>query len=177
MYGAAALKLGEEGWKKVRNDLIEELHRNESHYIDRGWSANIIHEYYHVLNWFADRAPSNYWFSVPSFGFMAATWYERVIVRISASVSYTMTPLLMGPYDNFEDKVIIGLLTSFEHFVHVHFKKPVALPLIHPEWWGYANSRARAWKDFLQSRIEQWNFVVPYVVQENRSEVEHVELE
>ncbi|KAK9927819.1 hypothetical protein M0R45_024985 [Rubus argutus] len=145
----------EDGWNRVRSDLMKELEFNSAQYTQLFRSEERVDKLYHALTYsdsgttFLD--PEEHSMIMPDMGHIIASCYNVVVMLFSSTQCLTFfplrtLPLLISP----PKEIVIGCIDK--HFVQVFLKQGHPMPLIAQDWKQYNEHR--------ESFIQEWT--TPY---------------
>ena len=89
---ADLLGFGEDGWLRVRKDLLLELQCHSEHYSALYAVEGRIDELTHTLSYFEDCPPYDRWMTMPDMGHLIASCYNVVLYHLSLQQCLTFLP-------------------------------------------------------------------------------------
>ncbi|KAK9927749.1 hypothetical protein M0R45_024918 [Rubus argutus] len=143
----------EDGWIRVRSDLIKELEFNSAQYAQLFMSEKRVDELHHALAYFGTTClyQKEHWMTMPDMGHIIASCYNVVLMLFSSTQCLTFFPLRTVPLSVSSPKeVAIGFVNK--HFVQVFLKQGHPMPLMAKDWTRY--------NEHNQSFIKEWT--TPY---------------
>lgn len=88
----------EDGWVKVRKDLINELTSNKAHYALLFGSYNRVNQLHHAVNYFGSPCPDHeHWMTIPDMGHIIASCYNVILIHLSSVQCFSFFPLRTVP--------------------------------------------------------------------------------
>lgn len=116
---ATLVGYGHHAWKRVRNKLLEELHKYDNHYICVFYGGEFL-QFERALQWWDEEqyAPWEYWMDMPiMMGYLIACRYNIVIYFFSMLLCCTILSLRTTP-TSIEFRTEIGIChVNGHHFV------------------------------------------------------------
>ena len=89
---------GEDGWRQVRRDMLNELLSHRTLYDGMYWEIGRYDELLQRLDYFEDsNAGIEKWMTIPDMGHIVASCYNVVLISLSSSVCLTFLPLRSVP--------------------------------------------------------------------------------
>ncbi|KAI8535884.1 hypothetical protein RHMOL_Rhmol10G0209300 [Rhododendron molle] len=159
---AAHLGYTEDGWAKVRIDLINEIEQNmdlyDALYPERGWANQLIRS----LNWFEDSALRDHWMDAMSMGVVIASAYNLVLHTFDARPSscFTHFPLRSPPVPIQERIEIAIARVGNNHFVQLFLQPHYPVPPYPTWWWDNSSDQAKRWAASYATRIRLWEEIM-----------------
>ncbi|KAI8559456.1 hypothetical protein RHMOL_Rhmol04G0175300 [Rhododendron molle] len=155
---AAQIGYGENGWFRVRQELIEEIQQNHDLYSAvfpaDDWPNRLVI----LLNWFEHTAPDSHWMEAMTLGIVIATRYNLVLHTFDADVygCFTHLPLRSPPVPlEYRREIAIARVNN-NHFVQVFLQPQYPLPPI-PIWWERnALDETIGWAADYEARLLLW---------------------
>lgn len=112
------LGYGENSWRKVRRELLNELKNNEFLYEFIFQSVESKREVEYRLDYFDDYPLEDRWMLIPEMGYLIANCYIVVLMHFSNAISLMFLPTESHPLPEYQRREIsIGLVEK--HFVQV----------------------------------------------------------
>ncbi|KAK9927755.1 hypothetical protein M0R45_024922 [Rubus argutus] len=153
----------EDGWVKVRKNLINELKSNEAHYVQLFGSVQRVNQLHHALNYFGSSCLREHWMTMPDMGHIIASCYNVILIHLSSAQCFTFFPLRTVPISASSPiEIAIGLVN--DHFVQVFLKPGHPMPPIPPDLTQKRKNIppvATDWETTLEQRCTEW--ASPYI--------------
>ncbi|XP_040361626.1 uncharacterized protein LOC112203005 [Rosa chinensis] len=161
---ASAMGFGRKSWRKVRRDLLNELHSMRELYVIL-FGGTEVEKVQQTLNHYGSgNAAEKYWMYFPEMGHLIATCYGVVVIFLSEGQCITFLPLVehkIGQFSNDELKEIgIGHVNK-NHFVHLKLSLGHPLPYLVPNWERNADVKVRHLFSIYQDRLNRFKECCP----------------
>ncbi|KAM6547138.1 hypothetical protein CsatB_018814 [Cannabis sativa] len=158
---AGLLDMGEDNWRQVRKDLINELdhHRNDYKRL-YGHCFDNVDDLCRILSCFDSRPSVNHWMIMPDMGHIIASRYNVVLVHLSIQQSFTFLPLRSNPSPTDLHKLITIGFVNNNHFIQVFMHAGCPIPPITKEWFMYHHSCANGWETLYEEQIKAYHNLV-----------------
>ncbi|XP_062012413.1 uncharacterized protein LOC133728965 [Rosa rugosa] len=161
---ASAMGFGRKSWRKVRRDLLNELHSMRELYVIL-FGGTEVEKVQQTLNHYGSgNAAEKYWMYFPEMGHLIATCYGVVVIFLSEGQCITFLPLVehkIGQFSNDELKEIgIGHVNE-NHFVHLKLSLGHPLPYLVPNWERNADVKVRHLFSIYQDRLNRFKECCP----------------
>ncbi|KAH6801481.1 hypothetical protein C2S52_001945 [Perilla frutescens var. hirtella] len=154
---AALLGFGENYWKRVREDLIEELCNHRLYYVKFYGSPEYVAQLLEALSCSTVPAPYKNWMILPDMGHLVASRYNVVLVHISTQQCLTYLPLRTNPPLKSQHKMIVIGFVNNNHFVQVLLDQAAPIPPIVPNWKFSRLECAAGWDTPYLDRLRDFN--------------------
>ncbi|XP_062089769.1 uncharacterized protein LOC133796314 [Humulus lupulus] len=152
--------IDEDGWTKVRKDLLNEIESHLEHYRELYGVHGRIDELIHALSFFDVRAPRERWMTMPDMGHIIASCYNVVLFHLSKNQSLTFLPLRSMPLPLLSRKHIAIGFVNGDHYVKVYLSQDHPVPPIAGNWCRHHLPIANGWESEYLSKIQQFNEIV-----------------
>ncbi|XP_038688571.1 uncharacterized protein LOC119987723 [Tripterygium wilfordii] len=153
------LGLGDDGWKKERIDLLEELKKHRDEYnkvLSPLTSSDELIDSVDCLDSYADM---RHWMTMPNMGNVIASCYNVPVVHISNVQCLTFLPLRDPlPFEASKDILTIGYING-SHFVRVKLVDDSPIPPVSKMWLDHRHTRARHWLTQYTNRIDKFRSI------------------
>nr|XP_011464317.1 PREDICTED: uncharacterized protein LOC101300733 isoform X1 [Fragaria vesca subsp. vesca] len=140
---------GENNWRRVRKELLQEFHRNNLTYQLLFRHAERLEEVERRLDYFDYFPPRDYWFLIPDMGYIVANCYNVVLMHFGKHLMtcFTFLPMDSTPLSMVDRREISLGFVNTNHFVQVHLTPfhPMPLPPIVDGWFKHSLLLANGW--------------------------------
>ena len=117
---ASMMGFGEDGWRQVRRDMLNELLSHRTLYEGMYWEIGRYDELLQRLDYFEDsNAGIEKWMTIPDMGHIVASCYNVVLISLSSSICLTFLPLHSVPEPTVSRRCITLGFVNESHFVQV----------------------------------------------------------
>ena len=124
---ASQMGFGDDGWLKVRKDLLDELLKHPSHYARLFKIEGKVDDVVRHLEYYLPCPSPQYWFTLPEMGYLVASCYNVVLFSFSRFLSLTFFPIRTSLLKGGKRKEIAIGFVNGNHFVSLflHPNHPV----------------------------------------------------
>ncbi|XP_038693155.1 uncharacterized protein LOC119991044 isoform X2 [Tripterygium wilfordii] len=157
---ASYLGLGDDGWKKVCLDLLQDLKNNHAKYNKVLSPLTSTEELTASVDCMGTFADVKHWMTMPSMGNVISSCYKIAVVHISDVQCLTFFPLRdPPPFEANNDILTIGYING-SHFVRLELTTDSPLPPVSKIWLQYSHRTARHWITQYTSRIDKFKSIM-----------------
>ncbi|XP_038693744.1 uncharacterized protein LOC119991468 [Tripterygium wilfordii] len=157
---ASYLGLGDDGWKKVRSDLLEELKNHRDEYNKVLSPLTSTEELIDSVDCFENFADLRHWMTMPNMGNVISSCYKVAVVHISNIQCLTFFSLRdPPPFEANKDALIICYING-SHFVRLELDEDSPIPPVSKMWLDHRHVRARHWLTQYTTRMEKFKSIM-----------------
>ncbi|OVA05585.1 Ovarian tumor [Macleaya cordata] len=154
-YRVFAYQLGfdrSDGWRKVREDILNELNSNHDLYA-RMFTEEGFNKIKSATDCFE---PPYKWMTMPDAGYVVASTYNVVVIFLTDFGSTTLLPLCNPPIYGQAHRVVTIAFVNGNHFVGVKLSDGSPIPTLGVQWYPNCTNAARSWLNPYLPRIGQY---------------------
>ncbi|CAL2274424.1 unnamed protein product [Prunus armeniaca] len=131
---AMAMRFGHNEWRRVRKDLLQQLHDMSFVFKKCIREHKRYNEIERALNYFDDGfAPFFCWMTMPDMGHIIATRYNVVLILLSMRQCLTFLPFSVQSSETKLNEIAIGFVDD-DHYVQVHLSPDHPIPPVSRMW-------------------------------------------
>ncbi|KAL7236169.1 hypothetical protein ACSBR1_019437 [Camellia fascicularis] len=157
---AKLMGFGEDGWLRVRNDLLKELRTHLDHYKSLFLGQEKVDELITTLDYFKSNPGYDHWMIMPDMGHLISSSYNVVLFHMSSQQCLTFLPLRTIPMPVASRKEICIGFVNNNHFVQVFLVHGHPVPPIATNWRRYHLPTAAGWETAYSARMNDFTSLV-----------------